>query len=59
MISREDVLSVCSSMNCTLTEEQIKWIVDNFHQFEMDSPDLLWVEIIEDIIFRNFNEQIK
>jgi hypothetical protein len=58
MITIKDVLSVCSKMNCTLPDEQIKWIVDNFHHFEMDDPTSHWVDIVEDIILRNFHELI-
>jgi hypothetical protein len=59
MITIEDVTSVCSQMDCTLTEKQMQWIVENYSQFEMEDSTSNWSEIVEDIIYRNFNEQIK
>jgi hypothetical protein len=58
MITIEDVVSVCSGINCTLTNEQMQWVVDNYTQFEMDDPTSNWSEIVEEIIYRNFNEQL-
>lgn len=59
MITIEDVVSVCSRMNCILTEEKMQWIVDNYAHFEMEDSTSNWSDIVEDIIFRNFNEHIK
>jgi hypothetical protein len=59
MITIEDVTSVCGQIDCTLTDEQMQWIVENYSQFEMEDQTSNWSEIVENIIYRNFNEQIK
>lgn len=59
MITIEDVTSVCGQIDCILTDEQMQWIVENYSQFEMEDQTSNWSEIVEDIIYRNFNEQIK
>ena len=50
-ITREDVINVCNSINKTLTEKEIIWVLENYEDYEKDDPETTWNLIVENMLY--------
>lgn len=50
MIQKEDVLQVAYSLKKNLTEEQIKYVLDNYESAQEDDPSGTWDLVVEQLI---------
>ena len=50
-ITREDVISIGNSINKTLTEKEISWVLENYEGYENDEPQSTWNLIVERMLY--------
>jgi hypothetical protein len=50
-ITREDVISIGNSINKTLTEKEISWVLENYESYENDEPQSTWDLIVERMLY--------
>jgi hypothetical protein len=50
-ITREDVISIGNSINKTLTEKEINWVLENYESYEKDEPQSTWNLIVERMLY--------
>jgi hypothetical protein len=51
-VTREDVISVATSVGITLTEDEIKWVLLCYEDAQRQDPSGTWNLVVEDLAYQ-------
>jgi hypothetical protein len=50
-ISKQDIINVAKSINKSLSESQINWILENYDNYKNEDPKANWSLIVENMLY--------
>jgi hypothetical protein len=50
-ISKQDIINVAKSINKSVSESQINWILENYNSHKKEDPETIWTLIVENMLY--------
>jgi len=51
-ISKQDIINVATSINKSVSESQINWILENYNSHQKENPQTNWSLIVENMLYQ-------
>jgi hypothetical protein len=51
-ISKQDIINVAKSINKSVSESQINWILENYNSHQKEDPKTNWSLIVENMLYQ-------